>query len=158
MIKNFKTVSEVEELMPLIKESLQAGQSVRFYPKGISMMPMLRQEIDSVLLSPVRGKLKKYDVAFFQRENGKYVLHRIVSANDTYTFIGDNQFEFEEGICHNQIFAVVTAFYRGDKKVSADNMFYQIYCRVWHWSRSARHFCRRAINWIKRRVKRVLHI
>ena len=52
----------LDDVMPQIRELLSKGQPVRLYPKGVSMMPMLRQGIDSVLLSPVTGKLKKYDI------------------------------------------------------------------------------------------------
>ena len=83
----------LELLMPLIKERLAAGQSVRFSPKGTSMLPMLRQGIDSVVLSPLPKRLGKYDLPLYQRDNGQFVLHRIVAAEDSYTCIGDNQFE-----------------------------------------------------------------
>ena len=56
----------LDDVMPQIRELLAMGQSVRLYPKGVSMMPMLRQGIDSVLLSPVQGKLKKYDLPLYQ--------------------------------------------------------------------------------------------
>ena len=52
----------LEQLMPLIRDSLAAGKTVRFSPRGISMLPMLRQGIDSVVLSPLPEKLKKYDL------------------------------------------------------------------------------------------------
>ena len=53
----------LEMLMPLIREQLASGRNVQFKPKGTSMRPMLRQGIDSVILSPLpQGKLKKYDL------------------------------------------------------------------------------------------------
>lgn len=128
--------------MPLIKESLSAGKSVKLSPKGTSMLPMLRQGRDSVLLSPLNGKLKKYDLPFYQRRNGQYVLHRIVKSDDTYTCIGDNQFDLERGVCHDQMIAVVTAFYRDGRKISVKSFRYRFYCRFWHYSRSIRHYYR----------------
>ena len=129
-------------LMPLIKERLAVGQSVRFGPKGTSMLPMLRQGIDNVVLSPLPGKLKKYDLPLYQRENGQYVLHRIVKAGDTYTCIGDNQFILEPDVRHDQMIGVVTAFYRGKRRVSVTGLAYRLYCRFWHISRTPRHFWR----------------
>ena len=87
--------TSMDSLMPLFKERLAAGQIVRFSPRGVSMLPMLRQGIDSVELSPVPEKLKKYDLPLYQRRNGQYVLHRIVKVSEGYTCIGDNQFEPE---------------------------------------------------------------
>lgn len=143
----------MENLIPLFKERLDAGQKVRFSPKGISMLPMLRQDTDTVVLSPLPDKLRKYDLPLYQRDDGKYILHRIVKAGETYTCIGDNQFELEHGLRHDQMIAVVTAFYRGDKLHSVNELGYQIYCRFWHYSRPIRHFWRRGINYLRRHLR-----
>ncbi len=142
----------LELLMPLIKERLAAGQSMRFSPKGTSMLPMLRQGIDSVVLSPLPEKLRKYDLPLYQRDNGQFVLHRIVAAGDSYTCIGDNQFELERGVRPDQMIGVVTAFYRGEKRHSILESSYRLYCRVWHYTR----FPRRVWRSIKLRLRRLL--
>ena len=116
-----------EELMPLIRERIAAGERVRFSPNGTSMLPMLRQGVDSVVLSPLPEKLKKYDLPFYQRENGQFVLHRVVVVGDKYTCIGDNQFCFETGLDHSQMIGVVTAFTRGGREHSVDEPGYRIY-------------------------------
>ena len=144
---------EMKNLVPLFQERLEAGQTVRFSPRGTSMLPMLRQGIDSVVLAPLPEKLKKYDLPLYQRDNGKYVLHRIVEAGQTYTCIGDNQFQTEPGLRHDQMIAVVTAFYRGEREVRCSSLGYQIYCRVWHYSRPVRHFWRRGVGWLRRHLK-----
>ena len=139
--------------MPLITESLAAGKSVQFYPHGISMLPMLRQDVDSVVLSPVDARLKKYDIPLYKRDNGKYVLHRIVSVGDSYTCIGDNQYAFEKGIRDDQIIAVVTSFTRNGKEISVTSLPYRIYYVLWHYSRPVRHFVHRARRWLARHLK-----
>ena len=143
----------MEELMPLIQESLSAGKSVRFSPKGTSMLPMLRQGIDCVVLSPISDKLKKYDLPLYQRENGKYVLHRIIRVGDTYTCIGDNQFQKEPGIRQDQLLALVTGFYRGENYHSVNEPAYRFYCRLWHHSRPLRRFWRRGVNFLRRKLQ-----
>ena len=147
-------MTNLEVLMPVIRERLASGQSVRFSPQGTSMLPMIRQNIDSVVLSPVTGVLKKYDLPLYQRANGQYILHRIVAAGDTYTCMGDNQFTSERGIGQEQMLAVVTAFYRGDRKYKTNHIGYQIYCRLWYHSRHIRHFWRRGIGWLRRHILR----
>ena len=139
--------------MPLIRETLAAGKKVRFSPRGISMLPMLRQGIDSVVLSPLPEKLKKYDLPLYQRDDGHFVLHRIVAAGDTYTCIGDNQFDYEPDVRPDQMIALVTAFTRGDREIPVSDLRYRIYCRVWHYSRALRHFYRRAKGWLRRHLK-----
>jgi hypothetical protein len=145
----------LEQVMPLIREQLAKGQTVRFGPHGISMLPMLRQGRDKVVLSPVNGRLKKYDLPLYQRDDGHYVLHRVVAVGDTYTCIGDNQYELEHGIRDDQIIAVVTAFVRDEKEISVKNISYQIYCRVWHYLRPVKRLCG-YIRRFLRRVKRFL--
>lgn len=152
-MKKTETLASMEELMPLIQETLSAGQSVRFSPRGTSMLPMLRQGIDSVVLSPVPRRLKKYDLPLYRRQNGQYVLHRILDAGDTYTCMGDNQFQPEPGLRHDQMIAVVTAFYRGAKCCPVSHPAYRIYCRLWHHSRPLRKFWGLGIGWLRRHLK-----
>ena len=149
------TLDRMEELMPLIQEVLSVGQSVRIYPMGTSMLPMLRQGVDSVVLSPITGKLQKCDIPLYRRDDGKYVLHRIVQVEETYTCIGDNQFQVEPGVRADQMIAVVTAFYRGERKHSVTEPGYRMYCRLWYHSLCLRKFWRRGIRWL-RKTKRQL--
>ena len=155
-----KTVSllekqyRLEDLMPLIRETLAHGHSVRFSPRGVSMLPMLRQTIDSVVLSPIINRLQKYDLVFYQRDNGKYVLHRIIKAGDTYTCMGDNQMVPESGLRHDQMIAVVTAFYRGDKYIPVNSITYRLYCHIWLGSLPIRKFAKRIINRLRRILRR----
>ena len=146
-------VTQLDALMPLMKERLAAGQTVRFSPRGISMLPMLRQGMDSVVLSPVPEQLRKYDLPLYQRDDGKYVLHRVVKAGQTYTCVGDNQFDLEPGLRHVQMIALVTSFYRGDREYQVTAPAYRLYCRFWHITRPLRHFWRRGIGWIRRHLK-----
>lgn len=139
----------LEQLMPLIRERLAAGENVKFLPRGTSMLPLIRQGEDSVVLSPLPEKLKKYDIPFYQRSDGSYVLHRIVKVGDTYTCIGDNQFKREPGLRPEQMIAVVTAVIRNGKTVSVDRFGYKLYCRLWHYSRPLRHLlwkCRQRLG------------
>lgn len=151
---NNKKEMRLEELMPLIKETLADGRSVSFSPHGISMLPMLRHGQDTVTLSPLPDRLKKYDLPLYQREDGKYILHRIVKAAKDYTCIGDNQFVYEEGISHSQMIAVVTEFTRTGKKHHINEPGYRLYCRFWHYSRPLRRLWRGALGRIKRSLKK----
>ena len=145
--------TELNNLMPLFRERLAAGQKIQFSPRGVSMLPMLRQGFDSVILSPVPEKLKKYDLPLYQRDDGKYILHRIVEAGETYTCIGDNQYACEPGLRHDQMIAVVTAFTRGKREISVTDPLYRIYCILWHHSRSGRYFLLRVKNKLRRMLK-----
>ena len=145
--------TQLEQLMPLIAEELAAGRSVRFSPSGVSMLPMLREGVDSVVLSPLPDKLRKYDLPLYKRSTGQYILHRVIKAGQTYTCIGDNQFYKESGIEYDQMIAIVSSFYRKDKEIQTSNIIYRLYCILWHYSRPIRHLWNRSIRWLWRHHK-----
>ena len=147
------TSHSLEQLLPLMQEHLENGNRVTFSPRGTSMLPMLREGRDTVTLSPLPGKLKKYDLPLYRRDDGQFVLHRIVEAGATYTCMGDNQFLREHGIRQDQLIGLVTAFQRDGKEYAVTDLRYRFYCRVWHYSRQLRRGFRGLRSWLRRRLK-----
>ena len=143
-----------EELMPLVRQRLAAGQTVRYLPfRGVSMLPMLRQGKDAVEVGPVAGRLKKYDLPVYQYPSGKYVMHRIVKVEqDHYVCLGDNTYEYER-IRSEQILAVVVAFRRGEKRIGVDNFCYRCYSRFWVAVYPLRKLLKRAKSWLRRKLR-----
>ena len=96
---------------------------------GSSMMPMLRMGKDTIVLEPIKRKLKKYDVIMFKRPStGKYVCHRIIKIkNGNFLICGDNQWQREYGIKESDIIGILTGFYRKEKYISVNNFWYKIY-------------------------------
>ena len=145
--------TSLESLSPIIMEQFAAGGTVTFSPKGNSMLPMLRQGIDKVKLSPVQGKLKKYDLPLYRYPSGQYVLHRIVEVTpDGYRCMGDNTYYYEN-VKQEYLIAVVTAFKRGKRWISVDAWHYRLYCRIRVGSYSWRWFWKRANGWLERHLK-----
>ena len=146
----------LDDIMPLIRESLNEGREVTFSPRGTSMLPFLKEGRDTVTLTPPPEKLKKYDVPLYQRENGQYILHRVVRVGDTYTCVGDNQFVLEKGVEHSQIIGVCASFVRKGRKQYPNAPKWRLYAKVWHYSRPARRIWRalrvRAAR-LKRKIK-----
>ena len=78
--------------MPLLEEKLSEGGSVELPITGTSMLPLLVQGRDRVIISKADKQLKKYDLPLYKRDDGAFVLHRVVAAcGGTYTMCGDNQ-------------------------------------------------------------------
>ena len=150
-----ETSVQLEQMMPLISERLASGETVKFTTRGNSMRPMLDNGKDQVILSPLPEKLEKYDLPLYRRDNGQFVLHRIVEVGETFTCVGDNQFELEPGIRPDQMIAVATAFIRKGKHYSVNHLRYKMYCRLWHWSRPVRRFVLRCWNGGIRRIKKL---
>ena len=103
------------QVFPLMQERIANGESVQFTPQGTSMRPTIYGGRDQVVLSALPEKLNKYDLPLYRRDNGQFVLHRIVKVGDTYTCIGDNQFMYETGVRQDQMLALATGFYRKGK-------------------------------------------
>ena len=58
-------------------------------------------------------------------------MHRVVDVTDThYICLGDNLTD-RETICPEQMIAVVSAFRRGEKRISVEDPRYRLYCRIW---------------------------
>lgn len=132
-MKDFK--ASIEEMLPVMLEVLGSGGEFRLFPKGTSMMPLLRQGTDSVILvSP--DKMRKGDIYLFRRQNGDFVLHRLIQIekDDTLSFRGDNQAVLECGIRREQVLARVLKVLKGEKEVNSRSFLY----RMTHLSAPAR--------------------
>ena len=131
----------IDDVIDIMIEKLNSGGTVTFTPKGKSMLPMLRDGEDVVVLSKPNGKLHLFDIPLYRRSNGAYVLHRIVNfdADGNYVLCGDNQFALEHGIKDSDIIGVVTAFYRKGKAYSVNSFSYRLYVNFWFYTRFFRH-------------------
>lgn len=142
--------TSLDAVIDIIIEKLDSGGTVTFTPNGTSMLPMLRDGKDVVVLKKPNGRLHLYDVPLYRRESGQYVLHRVIDfGNDgSYVMCGDNQFTKEKGIKDGQIIAVVVGFYRKGKPYMATDFRYRIYISLWIHSR----IFRRVFRAVKRRL------
>lgn len=130
MNENVKKVA-LEELYPIIKEQLESGGTVGLPITGTSMLPLLVQGRDSVTLSPAE-KVKVNDIIFYRRDNGAFVLHRIIGIDDKgYVLCGDNQWVKEYGIKDHNIIGVVTGISRDGKIIDVNDKKYVKYCNRW---------------------------
>lgn len=99
---------------------------------GYSMMPLLRQNRDLIIIEKTNGRLKKYDVPLYKRDDGKYVLHRILKVRDNdYVICGDHCWRREYGITDNHIIGVLTAIVRDGREISMNDKIYRLYVHLW---------------------------
>lgn len=145
-------LSEVWEVM---SEQLTAGGEVKFSPKGISMLPLIMEGRDSVVLKKAPDTIKKYDVVLYRRQNGDFVLHRVVAVKaDSYTMCGDNQYYREKNVPNDAIMAVMTGLYQGDKYISVTDSEYIRYSKT----QVKRQFARYVYYRLKGLIRRILCI
>ena len=121
----------LKEMWPVMEEQLNEGKSVSFRPGGISMLPLIRPEVDTVVIKKVPDKLKKFDLSLYRRADGSFVLHRIVGVKkDKYITRGDNQNIREGDIKREQILAIAVGMYKNGEYISFSGVKYWIYCRI----------------------------
>lgn len=154
-------ISEVENV---IKEDIAANVSAvksvvddggKFFLRitGNSMNPFLENEKDIAVLS-APSDLKVNDVAFYVRQSGGVVLHRIVAVHGLYyDMCGDNQIDVEKGIPKGSVVAVMREYIKDGKLCSCDCFSYKVKSVFWVKTRIFRKFYRKLKIKIKNLVK-----
>lgn len=121
---------------------------------GDSMLPLIRQGRDVLIIKKAEGRLKKYDVPLYQRDSGQYVLHRILKVRkDDYVICGDNRSVKEYGITDRHIIGVLTGVIRKGKELSVTDKKYRLYVHLWCDFFPIRAFILRSVRFLKRRLK-----
>ena len=120
----------LKEIYPLIAEQLSKGGSATFIIHGTSMLPLLKDGKDSVtVVSP--NKLKRRDIILYTRENGDFILHRIVKVKkDELICRGDNQFE-NESVLRKNVLCVVSHYPKNGKRKSVKSLSHTLYSIFW---------------------------
>lgn len=99
---------------------------------GDSMMPLIRQNKDLLIIERPKGRLRRLDIPLYKRDNGRYVLHRIlkVRAND-YVMSGNNRWRCEYGIRDHHIIGILTSIVRDGKTIPMSSLKVRIYSHIW---------------------------
>lgn len=115
-----------------VESEISQGRSVWFKIKGTSMLPFLKDNKDSVLLSPVKESVVKNDVVLFSY-NGRHVLHRVIEIEGKkYIIQGDGVYASRE-FCHSKdIIGKVTQIQRPSGKIIPVTSFkWRMFSSLW---------------------------
>lgn len=124
--------TSLAKLYSLIAMQLEEGGSISFTVKGTSMTPMLKSGIDNVQITKPAFPLKKYDIVFYRRKNGQFVMHRIIKVKkDGYVCRGDNQTVKEYPLTENMIIGILSEYTHKGKQKNADAFTQKIYALVY---------------------------
>ena len=106
------TTNEKRKIEDVLKEKgVYIGPTV-----GVSMLPMLKNRRDTIVVKPKTERLKRLDVALYKRGEA-YVLHRVLGAVDGgYIIRGDNCYE-DENVPEDAVIGVLTEFFRKNKHI-----------------------------------------
>lgn len=147
------------------KTEIEKNQVISFVPRGNSMWPILKNRGQSVIIRKknLEERLGVYAVAFYERENGAFVLHRILKVCEGgYVFCGDSQFDLEF-VKEEQIFGVLEGFYQGKKYIKVTDTHYLKRVERWYKRKTWRkirikcfNFKNRVVGKLKRIIKKIL--
>ena len=139
-------------------EDAVAEQGVYIGPTvGVSMLPMLKNRRDTIVVKPKTERLNRLDVALYKRGDD-YVLHRVLApVEGGYIIRGDNCYA-DENVPEEVVFGVLTEFFRKDKHILCTDKKYLRYAeRRVKTYRFRRFFVR--IKWkIKGAIKKILRV
>ena len=113
------------ELLPFIEEAFSKDMTFKIPITGTSMNPFLVEGRDYVLIKKPCLPLEIGDVPLYRRNNGAFVLHRVVDKTENgYVMCGDNQFILEKGISDRHIIGVMCTVCRDGKMFDVDDEEY----------------------------------
>ena len=127
---------------------------------GVSMLPMLKNRRDTIVVKAKTERLKRLDVALYKRGDA-YILHRVLSPIDGgYLIRGDNCYS-DEKVPENAVIGVLTEFFRKGKHIDCTDKRYIKYAERRLKTYKFRRFCIRT-KWrcksILRRILKALRI
>ena len=109
------------------EEYLDKYGSLTYKNKGVSMMPLLRQDRDLFTIEKkVQDRCRKYDVVLY-KTGEKYILHRVIKVvPDGYVIRGDNTYH-KEFKTDRDILGVMTGFQRDGRDHKVTEFGYKLY-------------------------------
>ncbi len=142
--------------MTNFEQEIQRKGYIVYTNEGDSMMPLLREHRDIMVIRRITEPLKKYDAVLFKRPNGAYVLHRIVKVCGLgqYRIAGDNR-SFSEIVPEEWIIGILSEVIKDGRHISVESDEYRAYVKKVPMHR-LRLKLRRYPQAIIRRVKKVI--
>ena len=145
--------------MTKFENEIESKGYIVYTNEGDSMMPLLRQHRDIMVIRKVTEPLKKYDAVLFKRPNGAYVLHRIIKVCGLgrYRIAGDNRC-FSEIVPEEWIIGILSEVIKDGRHISVESEEYKAYLKKVPWHRfklKLLHYPQAVIGKIKRILRRL---
>ncbi len=105
--------ASLSDMEPIFTAILDGGGVFTLAPRGDSMRPTILPGRDRVSIVKWDGRAEIYDILFYKRDDGQFVLHRVLGIQkDGFVMCGDNQVVLEKGVREDQIIGIVTEIIR----------------------------------------------
>lgn len=145
--------TDAKALMALVLPMIEQGKTVKITVTGFSMYPLVSSRRDAVLLAKAED-IKVGDVPLFVREDGSYILHRLVGEKDgAFVAMGDYETEKEYPVYRENIVAKAVGFYRKGRYIDCQSAGYRVYSFVWRKVACIRPFLLRTMGKMAMRVE-----
>ena len=116
----------VTEIARLVNE----GTQVTFLPKGSSMLPFIRGDVDSLVL--VKDENPEPLDIVLAKAGRTYVIHRIIEIEgDRYTLMGDGNICGTEHCSRNDIIAKAVTIVKDDRQIDCTGKRHRRNAAIW---------------------------
>lgn len=143
-----------------LRELLERDGRLVYTCRGVSMLPLLRQKRDLMVIEKKTDRrCKRLDAVLFVRPNGQYVLHRILKVyDDGYWIVGDNCIG-GENVSEKQVIGILKGVQRGKRYLDCEGRLCRLYAHLWGDVYPVRfiiqrlwRFAKRCLRFLKRKL------
>ena len=114
------------------KKTLLSNGILGFVTHGNSMWPFIKNKKTSVIVLKKEDRLKVFDVAFYERADGSFVLHRVMEVTGNgYIMMGDSQTE-KEVVLEDNVHGVLCGYYKGKSYIDCASDDYISAVKDWY--------------------------
>lgn len=119
--------------MTIFKKILDDKGVLVYSNKGKSMLPLIKEGRDILVIKKETENIRKWDIVLVQRPSGRYLLHRIVKihSDGTYTLCGDNNIIYDLGIKKSDIRGKLVSIITDGKENNLTSFSYRLYVLFW---------------------------
>lgn len=137
-------IVDIHAYIPVLMDLVEQGETVCLPITGSSMVPFLVHGRDQIRFQKPDRPLRRGDLAFFQRPNGDYVMHRVcqITPQGCY-FLGDNQQTIEGPIPTQRVFGLITQVCHKGKWIGPGDFWWDFFAGPWLTLRTCRPLLRK---------------
>lgn len=114
------------------KTALENSGVITVVPKGNSMWPFIKGGKCTVIIKKPQSPINQMDVVLFQRENGDFVLHRVINVQQDNLVVKGDNFDYQENISLSNVLGVVEGFYYKKNYTASNNPKYIKQVHKWY--------------------------
>ena len=120
-------------LLDNIKADLLEGKSVKLQAKGWSMLPMIWNERDTLVLAPIsQEQLQVGMIVFAQTGSGRYIIHRIARIVGTRIELRGDGNPYQEEYVHPQtVFGELVEVQQKNRCLKQGDWRWRAYAFLW---------------------------